>query len=192
MYFSSSNPICPLDGTQLRKEDVSIILLKRIRQNLPLHSRIMFYNALINPHLLYCCTMHQMRDLMVYWNYKKELHRLYSVIIFQKLGWIPILNQIKMSKLLIVFNVLKNKAPSNLLDLFQSINDTHSVRIRSSLTDLKLPKVSSEIAKTEISYSGAMLFNSLPNNMKDVENISLQTFKNVLKTYFLNQKKYPI
>ena len=91
-----------------------------------------------------------------------------------------------MRKLLIVFNVLKNKVPSNLLDLFQFIIDTHSGRTRSSLTDLKLPKVSSEIAKTKIPYSGAMLFNSLPNNMKDVENISLQTFKNLLKTYFLD------
>ena len=42
-----------------------------------------------------------------------------SVILFQKLDWIPILNQMKIRKLLIVFNVLKNKAPSNLLDLFQ-------------------------------------------------------------------------
>ena len=112
-----------------------------------------------------------------------------TVILFQKLGWIPILIQINMRKLLIVFNVLKNKAPSNLLDLFQFINDTHSVRTRSSLTDLKLPKVSSEIAKTKISYGGAMLFNSLPNNMKDVENISLQTFKNFSKTYFLDLNK---
>ena len=33
-----------------------LFILKRIRQNLPLHSRIMFNNALIYSHLLYCCT----------------------------------------------------------------------------------------------------------------------------------------
>ena len=111
------------------------------------------------------------------WNYK--LIRIFPPLYFFKnlVGFRYLLTQIQIRKLLIVFNVLKNKAPSNLLDLFQFINDTRSVRTRSSLTDLKLPKVSSEIS---------MLFNSLPNNMKDVENISLQTFKNLLKTYFLD------
>ena len=99
-----------------------LFLLKRIRQNLPLHSRIMFYNALINPHLLYCCTIRgnasneRLNDLL---KLQKRAARIIlqtstdtpSVILFQKRGCIPILNQIKMRKLLIVFNILKNKAP---------------------------------------------------------------------------------
>ena len=61
-------------------------------------------------------------------------------------------------------------------------------------SDLRMANSTKRIAKTKIPYSGAMLFNSLPYNMKDMENISLQTFKNFLKTYFLdlNIRKYPI
>lgn len=174
-----------------------LFLLKRIRHNLPLHSCVMFYNALINPHLLYCCTVwgnasnERLNDLL---KLQKRAARIIlqtscetpSVILFHELKWIPIVNLIKMRKLLLVFNVLKNKAPYHLFNLFEFINETHNVRTRSSLTNLKIPLVTTEVAKTKISYTGAMLFNSLPNNMKDIDNISPQSFKNFLKTYFLD------
>ena len=53
--------------------------------------------------------------------------------------------------------------PTNLYDSFQFVNKAYNINTRSSLTDLEVPKVGTEIAKTKISYSGAMLFNSLLN-----------------------------
>ena len=81
-----------------------------------------------------------------------------------------------------VFNILKNNAPSNLYDKFHYANETHNVRTRVSLTDLRLPKVQSELGKTKLSFCGAMLFNSLPNHVKDTENISISAFKNSIKS----------
>ena len=46
--------------------------------------------------------------------------------------------------------LLKNKAPAN----FEFVKDTHNVPTRSSITDLKVPKVTTEFGKSKISYTG--------------------------------------
>lgn len=72
-----------------------------------------------------------------------------------------------MKKIVMVFKILKHQAPAHLYDLFQYVHETSSINTRSSFTDLKVPKlVGSEIAETKLSYSRAMLFNSLPKLFK--------------------------
>ena len=59
------------------------------------------------------------------------------------------------------------------------------VPTRSSITDLKVPSVKTTQAKSKISFSGASLFNSLPSELKDIENHSIYSYKKKLKTYFI-------
>ena len=87
-----------------------------------------------------------------------------SIVLFRKLNWIPIFNLIKMRKILLVFNTLKTSW---------------------SITDLKVPSVKTTQAKSKISFSGASLFNSLPSELKDIENHSIYSYKKKLKTYFI-------
>ena len=89
-----------------------------------------------------------------------------SIELFRQLKWIPIHNLIKMRKIIFVFNFLKTSWPQDLSNLFSFLRESHDAYIRSSITDLKLPQVKSEIAKFQLSYSGAMPFNSLPNELK--------------------------
>ena len=84
-----------------------------------------------------------------------------------------------------VFNTLKTSWPSDLRKLFVFVRDSQPIPTRSTITDLKVPLVKTEQAKSKISYSGASLFNSLPSELKDIENYSLNSYKNKLKTYFL-------
>ena len=57
--------------------------------------------------------------------------------------------------------------------------------MRSSLTDLKIPVIKIEIAKSKISFSGASLFNSLPDDLKDIANNTAISYKKHLKKLFV-------
>ena len=107
------------------------------------------------------------------------------IVLFCKLNWIPIFNLIKMRKILMVFKSLKTSWPPDLRKLFAFVRDSHPVYTRSSNSDLKLPQVKTEQAKSNISYSGASLFNSLPSELRDIENHSSNSYKKKLKTFFL-------
>ena len=61
----------------------------------------------------------------------------------------PLHNLIKMKKIIMVFSVLKNEAPANLYNLFEFVNDMHNVPTRSSITDLKVHKVTTEFGKSK-------------------------------------------
>ena len=108
-----------------------------------------------------------------------------SIVLFRKLNWIPIFNLIKMRKVLLVFNTLKTSWPPDLRKLFVFVRDSHPIPTRSSITDLKVPSVKTTQAKSKISFSGASLFNSLPSELKDIENHSIYSYKKKLKTYFI-------
>lgn len=174
-----------------------LYLLKRIRNNLTHRCRIQFYYALIHPHFLYCCTLwgnasnELLNDLL---KLQKRAARLIldkkpdapSIELFRQLRWIPIHNLIKMRKILLVFNTLKTSWPQDLCKLFSFLRDSHDVNTRSSITDLKLPRVKTEMAKSKLSYCGAMLFDSLPDELKGIDDHSLSSFKSKLKEFFIN------
>ena len=174
-----------------------LYLLKRIRSYLTFQSRIQLYYALIYPHLLYCSTVwgNANNDLITcLLKLQKRAARLIleqatevpSIVLFRKLNWIPIFNLIKMRKIFIlVFNTLKTSWPPDLRKLFVFVRDSHPIPTRSSITDLKVPSVKTTQAKSKISFSGASLFNSLPSELKDIENHSIYSYKKKLKTYFI-------
>ena len=173
-----------------------LYLLKRIRSYLTFQSRIQLYYALIYPHLLYCSTVwgNANNDLITcLLKLQKRAARLIleqstevpSIVLFRKLNWIPIFNLIKMRKILLVFNTLKTSWPPDLRKLFVFVRDSHPIPTRSSITDLKVPSVKTTQAKSKISFSGASLFNSLPSELKDIENHSIYSYKKKLKTYFI-------
>ncbi len=83
-----------------------------------------------------------------------------------------------------VFNTLKTSWQPDLRKLFVFVRDSHPISTRSSISDLKVPYVRTEHAKCKISYGGASLFNSLPSELKDIENHSINSYKKKLKTYF--------
>ncbi|CAB3981669.1 Hypothetical predicted protein [Paramuricea clavata] len=180
-----------------------LYLLKHIRSYLTFQSRIQLYYALIYPHLLYCSTVwgNANNDLITcLLKLQKRAARLIleqstevpSIVLFRKLNWIPIFNLIKMRKILLVFNTLKTSWPPDLRKLFVFVRDSHPIPTRSSITDLKVPSVKTTQAKSKISFSGASLFNSLPSELKDIENHSIYSYKKKLKTGYFIQLNYEV
>ena len=75
-------------------------------------------------------------------------------------------------------------AAGSVRKLFVFVRDSRPIPTRSFISDLKVPSVKTEQATSKISYSGASLFNSLPSELKDIENHSIKSYKKKLKTYF--------
>ena len=47
---------------------------------------------------------------------------------------------------------------------------------KSAQTDFRLPLVKTDISRAKMSYSGASLFNSLPSDLKTIENYTVSSF----------------
>ena len=102
----------------------------------------------------------------------------------RQLNWIPIDNLIKMRKILLVFNTLHTSTPVEVRNLSFSC-ESHEAITRSSLTDLKLQSIKSELSKSKLSYSGAKLFNSLPTELKIIDSFTTSSFKANIKHFFI-------
>ena len=62
----------------------------------------------------------------------------------------------------LVFNTLRFSIPTELRNLFILNRDIWERVTRTHSTDLMLPSITTEFSKSKLSYSGIMLFNSLP------------------------------
>jgi hypothetical protein len=58
-----------------------------------------------------------------------------------------------------------------------------NTRLSAAQIDLRFPLVKTYISKAKISYSGASLFNSLPSNLKTIENYTVSPFIIKLKEF---------
>ena len=56
---------------------------------------------------------------------------------------------------------------------------------RPSLTNLRLPYIKTEFCRFKLFYSGASLFNLLPNDLKIIANDAISWYKIKLKKFFL-------
>ena len=168
-------------------------LLWRIRNNLDLKSKLLFYNSYVQPCIDYCCTV---------WGTCSKVHldrltRLQTRIgrlilnnydsskgyVFAQLGWLTVSQRVDYNILLLVFKCIHNMAPSNLQRLFENTSRKHNYLLRKSDISLELPKPRTEAMKRSFQYRGALLWNMLPTNICKIDD--LQTFKNALKKHIV-------
>ena len=73
-----------------------------------------------------------------------------------------------------MYKILNDHTAPNLKDLFRKKNETHqnAFNLRNSETDLMLTKPKTEFLKRTFGYSGATLWNNLPQELKLAESIS--------------------
>lgn len=100
----------------------------------------------------------------------------------QQLKWKNLSELRDIHKLIMMYKVLNNMAPSYLRDHFKmsTINDKYALRNRKLC--LVLPKARTEYLKKSLAYSGAKRWNGLPENVKCSENLS--KFKRSLASCF--------
>ena len=170
-----------------KKISTNLWLLSRIKSNIPLDYRIVYYKAYIQPHLDYC---------NIIWGNTKQSN-LNRLLLLQKracriilgheyttfedamlrINALTINQRIFLQKAKFMYRVFNSHTPPYIKDLFQC--HTHSRRsLRSNNSfNFIIPKPNLELFKESISYSGTVLWNSIPTEARISNTIQQFTIK---------------
>ena len=92
--------------------------------------------------------------------------------LLEKLRWDDLNQQRQFQKALMVFKSLNNLAPEYLCSKFTNRNNVTPYILRDSVNKLAAPLPRTNYLKNSFSYSGAVLWNSLPSNIRQVESLT--------------------
>ena len=159
----------------------------RIKQYLNLHSRKLFFNAYILPHLDYCssiwgsCTDELANSIV---KFQKRAARIIldkdmntpSFELFRELKWMTFPERTVYKQAILVYKSLNNTAPEYLNAKFQYKTNTSTVNLRSiDNAELVIPKPRIEFFRKGISYKGPLIWNAIPKHIRLAD--SLSSFK---------------
>ena len=106
-----------------------------------------------------------------------------TVVNFKKLNWMPLFDEIKISKCVLIHKSLNGNAPSYINDLFVTNFTLHNRSTRHGSINLVCPKVQRTCdGGRTFTVSGIKLWNSLPADVRRIDNIN--NFKSKLRTFF--------
>ena len=164
-----------------KKASSAIGALKRVRPFISTDVAVQIYNALILPHFDYCspvwdCTIGYLSDkLQKLQNcaarvITKSPFDTSSNLLLAMLKWEKRSLRRKRQKALIMYKALNELAPEYLQCLFtqRHVNDYNLTNLEGKLS---LPKPNTNYLKRSFSYSGACLWNNLPQDLKSVGSI---------------------
>ncbi len=104
---------------------------------------------------------------------------------FKCLDWLPIESRLEYIKLKMVHKMINNRAPSYFNVLFSRVNEQHCYRTRQSLMDITLCRFKTMYGRRSFRYSGALLWNKLPLDIKDIS--SMVSFSLKTKSWLLSR-----
>ena len=161
-----------------KKVSSAIGALKRIRPFIPTDVAVQIYNALILPHFDYCSPVWDGMSGCLCDKLQKLQNRAARVItqspfdtssnlLLAMLKWEKLSLRRKKQKALIMYKTLNELAPDYLQCLFtqRHVNDYN---LRNLEGKLSLPKPNTNYLKRSFCYSGACLWNNLPQDLKSV------------------------
>ena len=161
--------------------DRSIGALKRIRPYVTTDTAIQVYRALIQPYFDYCCSVWDGLNQTLNCKIQKLQNRAARIVmqasydasagaLFDVLHWDNLSMRRKKSKANLMFKILNEKP---LLYIYI---------IRNSEMRLNVPRPRTDYMKKSFCYSGAVLFNSFPQNIRKCQ--SLPQFKKAINKYY--------
>ena len=164
-----------------KKVSSAIGALKRVRPFIPTDIAVQIYNALILPHFDYCSPVWDGMSGCLSDKLQKLQNRAARVItrspfdtssnlLLAMLKWDKLSLRRKKQKALIMYKTLNELAPDYLQCLFtqRHVNDYN---LRNLEGKLSLPKPNTNYLKRSFCYSGACLWNNLPQDLKSVRSI---------------------
>ena len=147
------------------------------------------YQGLIEPYFSYCAPVWDGIGSKLSDKLQKLQNRAARVItrssydassssVLEELRWNNLYTNRNMQKAILMYKVTNNLTPMYLQDLF--VTRVSHYNLRDSEGKLFLPKPRTDYLKRSFSYSGASLWNSLPESLRS--SLSLSSFKRSLKT----------
>ena len=169
-------------------------LLSQIKSFLSVDDKLLFYNAYIRPHIEYCSVIWGNSTNL---NIKKmtKLQRRACKLILgseyrhldEACNYLKIVSfneSVFLNKAKMMYKIANNIAPSYLINLFQmrnSSDDTISSLRSVTNRNFLIPKPKLNLFKNSLSYSGAIVWNSIPLEIKNSN--SLNMFVNKCKAW---------
>ncbi|MCU7801208.1 MAG: reverse transcriptase family protein, partial [gamma proteobacterium symbiont of Lucinoma myriamae] len=173
-----------------KKVSSHLWLLSQIKNYLPLKHRVLFYNAYIKPHLEYCSIIWGNSSGSNINRLNKLQRRACKIILGNSytnlvearnhLNILSFEESLFLQKAKTMYKIANNIAPQYLIDLFQlrsnNMNNT-TLNLRSmSNRNFMIPKPRTDLYKRSLAYSGAIVWNSIPLEIKSSS--TLQSFIN--------------
>ena len=103
-------------------------------------------------------------------------------ILFEKLGWIDLQSQRKIAKGTLEYKALNGLTPDYLTQMFTERSRIAYYTLRNTGDKLALPQARTNYLKDSFNYSGAVLWNSLPNEVRQANTLS--QFKTYCSNFF--------
>lgn len=165
--------------------------LKQVRPFISTSTAVQIYNALILPYFDYCSPVwdglcNQFSDKLQKLQNRaarvitRTSYDTSSSILLDMLHWDTLSTRRKKMKAIIMFKSLNNKVPEYLQEMF--IPRCSEYSLRNSESKLTLPMPHTDYLKRSFSYNGAILWNSLPQQVRNMS--SLGQFKKEINRLF--------
>lgn len=171
--------------TILKKCNSLLYLLSRIKKYLNIDNRKLYFNAYILPHLDFCSTLwgnSSQQSLNKLLLFQKRAARVILDIkdyytpsedMFRELNWMTIYDRIHYQKSILMYKCMNGICPEYLCSSFKHVSEMHQLNLRSvEMNMLYVPKPRTEIYRGCFAYSGAKIWNSLPNLVKNANSVN--------------------
>ena len=177
---------------ELCKKVTSVIgALRRIRPLISQSTAVLVYNSLIQPHFDYCSLVWDGLSDQLSDKLQKLQNRAARVILKANYGtsssllldilkWDKLVIRRKKHKAIMMFKSLNEQASVYLQNLFHERSTDYD--FRNSFHKLTLPRPRTDYLKRSFSYSVALLWNSLPENVREIK--SVRKFKEQINHLF--------
>ena len=150
------------------------------------------YNSLIQSHFDYCNLVWGNCGKTLFDRLQKLQNRAARVLTFssydadanrliRQLDWKDLSTQFQIQKSIMVYKSLNGLVPEYLSSKFVKRNETR-YSLRDSVNKLFVPFPRTNFMKNSFTYSGAVLWNSLPCHVREAE--SLSQFKRLVNVHF--------
>ena len=176
----------------ISKKIASVIgALKRIRQFIDTNTALKIYGALTQPNFDYCSSVSDGLNNTLNDKLQKLQNRAERVItksqydasssdLFSKLGWDNLLTRRKKHYPILLFKTSNDLTPFYLHELFESRSTGY--KLRNSEHNLFVPTPRTNYGKRSFSFSGAVLWDGLPQHVRTT--CSLSQFKRAIDNLF--------
>ena len=156
--------------------------LKRVPSFVPVATLQLIFNSLVQPYFNYCCTVWDNCNKNLAEKLQKLQNRAARVLTFssydtnadvliEKLGWKKLSSQRQFQKAVMVYKSLNGLAPDYMHSMFVNRDSVNPYSLRNTENKLAVPKPRTNYLKNSFSYSGAVLWNSLPIGLRQANNL---------------------
>ena len=172
-------------------------VLRRVQPFLKTENLIVIYRSIIEPYFTYCCIVWDSISETQIANLQKLQNRAARIItgasylqrssdVLCELGRMTLEAMRKRQKAILMFKILHGLTPPYLSQMFTHSASFHDYGLRSSRMNLTLPKSRTDFYRNSFSFTGAKIWNDLPNSLK--EETSLKRFMGKLDHYCQHQQ----